>query len=303
MLWSSPDARPPASRLRIPAGPACSSLASHTAPVGRSVPNALGRVRLAPEAPAELQQDPRRAAVLQGRDRPMLIVGQARFEDYVAQRRGRQRRDAIIAAQLVAAVPVLAGHHDLVVRARDASHDVLQLHLGTQRAGDGPRQRLVPAANPERSIDGRARRGSGLTAGGQLIDQRDQRQFLRIGEEEAAQPAQPGFEGPARSLARHPLRHRLPRQHAGHGLSPIASPQRCSRQLRAPAAGPTHGRRCWRYGCDTARARRDHRSPTRAPGFEPAPGPARSPAPAPRSAPTRSGPLHPPHAGRRGTLS
>ena len=107
---------------------------------------------------------------------------------------------------------MLAGHADAVRRLHDPADDVPQLDRGAQPLRDRPRQRVVTAANPEHAIDRRPGARSGLGARRQLIDQRDQRQLLGVGEEEAAQPAQPGFEGVARSLGRQPLRDRLPRE-------------------------------------------------------------------------------------------
>ena len=77
MSCSSRDARPPARKLRIPGGPRCCSLPSQMAPIGRSRAEGDAAVpRLLPEAPVELQQQPRRAAVAQVRDRVVLRLGQ-----------------------------------------------------------------------------------------------------------------------------------------------------------------------------------------------------------------------------------
>ena len=192
----------------MPCGPRCCSLPSQMAPVGRSVPNARGRPRLLPEAPLELQQQPRRAAVAEVRRSRRAAARAARVRrpprapcSPAARTRSSRRRSPI-------ACPLRSSIVTVTPSARWTTRRTI-----VSLSSDPRRRFAIPVAR--RSLPPGMRKVSplaGHAAFGELLHQRQHRQVLGIGEKEPPEPAHRRLERRRRAPLLEPVPHRRPRR-------------------------------------------------------------------------------------------
>ena len=132
-------ALPPASSVRIPARPRCSSLPSQTAPNGSGEPNARGPAGGAPEALRELQQRLGGPAVLEPHNRLVLLRRERRRNRDTAQQSRRQREDRIVAVDLRERAIVLDADPDHFSPVRDRDEVGIEMQTVAERLRQAPK--------------------------------------------------------------------------------------------------------------------------------------------------------------------
>jgi hypothetical protein len=145
-------ADPPASSDRIPGLPRCSSLPSHA------------------------------AAVAQRCDGLVLLDGKRRRDRYAAQQRRRHGKHQVVDLQLRSGAPTSERRPDGAAALRHGKQLGPETQAIAELGGQQQRQSIVA---PFEAIHLSGRR---LIGAGELIDESEERELFRIGEEEAPQP-------------------------------------------------------------------------------------------------------------------
>ena len=138
----------------MPGRPRCCSLASQTAPVGRSLPYADGRVAARQKRRANWSSESRRRSVHQRADGPPLVARERRVEDHVAQRRCGHRGHAVVRLHLMLSAGVLERHRDFTLRPRHPSDDVTQPDGRVEPVRNTAGKTVVAIGKPEDAIAG-----------------------------------------------------------------------------------------------------------------------------------------------------
>jgi hypothetical protein len=197
----------------MPVRPRCSSLPSQTAPNASGEPNARGRPGARQNRRGKLQQRLRRAAVLQARDRLVLLRGQRRRDRDAPQQRRRHRKDQIVALELRHPTPLLHACAHAAPAVRYGDKLGAQADPVAEERGEGGREPIVSALD---AVHPAAR---GIIAR-ELIDERQQRELVWIREEEAPQGSRGRPQLGVRIRLVEPLRHGSAGDVGGDGRIP-----------------------------------------------------------------------------------
>ncbi len=150
-----------------------------------------------PERGLKLEQEARRVAILERGNRVHLLRRKSRIEVHVTKRRCRKCSDAEIAGQLGSSSLILDRHSHAVDVLANRSNGGLHDHVAAKPFDQRARQAIVT------SLDSIELAAGPETDHGQLIDDRQQREQLRIREVESAQRSN---SGPQTRIARRPDR-------------------------------------------------------------------------------------------------
>ena len=204
----------------MPARPRCSSLPSQTAPNGSGEPNARAPAGRAPEPLRKLQQRLRGAAVLQADDGLVLLRRQRRRDRHAAEQRGRQRENRVVAVDLRERAVVLHADADDLAAVRQRDDVGVEVEAIAERRRERRGEPIVASLD---AIHGAGRRRLAFR---ELIDERDERQLVGIGEKKSAEA---GRGRPQLRVGLHliqPMRHRAPREIGGDRRIPAPFGQR-----------------------------------------------------------------------------